>query len=1023
MEGKGVPSWASFRPLHIGGCGCHIQPGVAPMPSVEDVFGCHVEDGVTFWAQSIERNHEISQITTDLARICPTMNAVFGNPDLDKIYGGLFSEDQCWYRCKLQQVTSDETCTVIYIDYGNSETLNRSNIVELPESLQFPSIAKKYRLWGLQLPSNMELSQFAKAKEFLSSLIFEKQIRVRHKVTYKDNTVVVQAEFGNTDIGEEVAKKGLAERCKSISSMNYNGDRKVDGPVCPTKNINMLSPTWKNRYVENIPSGEQQNIQVIIRQKGRLNEQRIPETKYEKNSSGNNALFTKERLTSSEYVNMVKAKQDQKLMEEEEKLKAERDVALQNCKVLASQIEQLNSDFQKEMETSKEIIKDLERNLESSVRNKLKDLSTKIELLKTVRHANMSDRFGDDLSEAIRVVTVECLSVPLSLQKLDDSWTEYNLAQEMIRLCKDVGEIEMSIVKRNLVQQNLYSVVEEFITEAEKLPLCSRTEKLQALSRTLAETYGQVTEAEDSENIFDMFHEWKCGKMEEFQRVRKDTDDSLGQLLLWFCCIRKYFDLTSDESLGSEDVVGDIDGLLVKVKVYIDKELDISLVDQEETDKKIILNAYSKVIKKIQEEEQLIRMVELKYRAGVEFKKQILEWLNKSPNVDHLLSIKKTIKCLKAQLRWKLVEKSNMEESDEYSDSDMRNIKEEIVSLRNKIFQDIILEQEEYEKLSNLVQKWFPELPLLHPETGILNYMASGGLLSVSLERDLLDGEPMKELSSKHPLVCSEIHGQKVLLKGYSVGVDTEATVIVKAAQYHKAWSELKEKSDLLPLMFLFFCKSDPLAYLMVPFYPGESLGAVQARKPLILEEIVKVMKGIACGLQTLHKSDLIHGSVNPNNTFALGRERGIVGDFDFTKTADQRSSVNSFGSLILAAPELKMGQPASPSTDMYAYGCLLLWLCTANDKFKMNPDGTPETAGLDLDIKVEKLISRLICPGDRIMTMQVLADECFCTAKAAFMVSPATVPAEDAYEKKDNSEDKVISNEEADPCHNNLKL
>lgn len=35
----------------------------------------------------------------------------------------------------------------------------------------------------------------------------------------------------------------------------------------------------------------------------------------------------------------------------------------------------------------------------------------------------------------------------------------------------------------------------------------------------------------------------------------------------------------------------------------------------------------------------------------------------------------------------------------------------------------------------------------------------------MSLERDLLDTEPMKELSSKRPLVCSDINGQPVLLK------------------------------------------------------------------------------------------------------------------------------------------------------------------------------------------------------------------------------------------------------------------
>lgn len=35
----------------------------------------------------------------------------------------------------------------------------------------------------------------------------------------------------------------------------------------------------------------------------------------------------------------------------------------------------------------------------------------------------------------------------------------------------------------------------------------------------------------------------------------------------------------------------------------------------------------------------------------------------------------------------------------------------------------------------------------------------------MSLERDLLDAEPMKELSGKRPLVCSEVNGQIILLK------------------------------------------------------------------------------------------------------------------------------------------------------------------------------------------------------------------------------------------------------------------
>ncbi|KAK4826078.1 hypothetical protein QYF61_005037 [Mycteria americana] len=137
---------------------------------VEDVVGCHVEDAVTFWAQNISRCNDLLKLSCALAEACPRADAVFGKPDFSKVYGGCFSEDRCWYRCMVQQVINNEKagtifsksliCQVLYIDYGNSEVLNRADIVEIPPNLQCPSVAKKYRLWGLQIPTNQNLNMF-----------------------------------------------------------------------------------------------------------------------------------------------------------------------------------------------------------------------------------------------------------------------------------------------------------------------------------------------------------------------------------------------------------------------------------------------------------------------------------------------------------------------------------------------------------------------------------------------------------------------------------------------------------------------------------------------------------------------------------------------------------------------------------------------------------------------------------------------------------------------------------------------
>ncbi|XP_042717389.2 serine/threonine-protein kinase 31 isoform X5 [Chrysemys picta bellii] len=990
------PAYASSRWPAPAWFGFVVMDENTGYNKVEDVVGCHVEDAVTFWAQNVSRNNDILKLSHALAEVCPQANSVFGNPDFTKnatvsselqIYGGCFSEDKCWYRCKVQQVISDEKCQVLYIDYGNSEILNRSEIVEIPENLQFPNIAKKYRLWGLQIPPDQDLNQFDEGRKFLCSLIFEKEIKMRHKATYQDGTIVAQAEYGKVDIGEEVAKKGFAEKCKSPINANNCEEKKTDVAQYQLWNAKVSAPAWENR-----PNPSESN-----RLKGHFGDQ-IGTNMRNENHTGNHMPFAKEKLMACDFnmgskISLAKIKQDQKLIVENEKLRNEKEILqkenqilLKNSKELESTIAQLNHQVQEEKETSKETLKHLEKTLHTYVGTKMRSLAAQVEVLKDVRHSNMNVHFGDNLFRAVKEVTERCLIAPSSLGKLEKIWAEYNLAQEMIQLCKNVNESDILILERNEVQQNLYSAMEEFILEVDELPLSERSTILQELSGSLEAIYGQASEADDSEEAFQQFFEWKQTKLEEFSRVRSGTNASLQILATWFSGMIKFFDLTSEVSLKSEEVVGNVDEVLEKVESDICKELEISLVEHDEADKEIILNAYNKVIRKIRQEQHLITVVQSKYLASVEFKKQIVEWLNRSPNIDNLLSIKKTLKNVKARLRWKLVEKSNLEESDDYSEYEITKIKEEITGLRNSLIQEIYNEQEEYN---------------------------SGGLLTVSLERDLLDAEPLKELSMKHPLVCLEVQEQKVLLKGYSVDVSTEAKAIERAARYHRAWSEFKEKSGLLQLMFLFLCKSDPLVYLMVPYYPGASVGALQASSPLTSEEILKVMEGVARGLHTLHKANIVHGSLHTNNVFAVNRKQGIVGDFDFTKSVDQRASANSMvvGNLNLISPELRMGHLASPSSDMYAYGCLLFWLFVGDQEFKIKENGTPEVDELNMDDKVKSLLLNLIC-SNRMTAEQVLNDDCFLLPDV-IPAPPQNEPGEELEcEKTEEKGEDIISSE-----------
>ncbi|OXB56205.1 hypothetical protein ASZ78_016574 [Callipepla squamata] len=765
--------------------------------------------------------NDLLRLSCALAEACPRASAAFGKLDFNK-------------------------CQVLYIDYGNSEIINRSEIVEIPENLQYPSVAKRYRLWGLQLPANQNLNTFDQGKKFLGSLVFEKAIKIRQKAKQKDGVIIVQAECEKVDIGEEVAKAGFAEKSR-IPGSSDSVEMKDDDVQNQRKKMKAPSPPWVNKAGRTLCNHPRELLGSGAAA--------------ERNEvfAGNRMFLTKERkLTSAPVFN--------------------RSLACMGDQNLAVE----NGNFEEEKETLRK---------------------ENVNLLRRQKELELE---------------VECLKSEL----------------------KD--ERDELIIKRNGVQQNLYSAVKEFILEVDQLFICERSNALQGLSVSLEMVYGQVCEVSDSEDVFQQFFQWKHAKMEEFVYVRNNTDAALQVLTDLFSSILKCFDLTSEVSSDSEEAPGNVDEALKDVELSICRELKTDLTEQDEKEKGIIRSAYSEVMHKVRQEQNLITVIQKTYSASVEFKEQAEKWMDRRPNIDNLLSIKKDVKSLKAQLRWKLTEKNNLEESDDYSELEIKRIKEEIAVLRNKLLQEIYKEREEYEKLAYLVRKWFPELPLIYPEAGILSYMNSGGLLSHSLERDLLDAEPMKKLSTKRPLVCSEIQDQKVLLK-----------------------------------------------------------------------ETLKVMKGVAQGLQILHGANIVHGSLHGNNIFAVNRKEGIVGDFDFSKSEEQRAAADTMviGTLSLVSPELKMGQPASPASDMYAYGCLLFWLCVQNQEFVIKEDGTPEVDVVDMDDKVKSLILNLFS-CDRLTAEQVLRDDCF------LLVDAVPVPSqlgeehkpceEHDSEKKDEEEDAV---------------
>ncbi|KAJ8290666.1 hypothetical protein GJAV_G00016090 [Gymnothorax javanicus] len=960
----------------------------------------HVVDAITFWAQNVSEDKAIEKMSNLLSEKCPGARRLMGNPSPQKIYGALFSEDGCWYRCKVLLQTEDKF-EVSYVDYGNTETISKATLVELSEDLQAASLAKKYKFWGFHITSDQDSPHFLQGKTFLHNLIFGKKLRIQKKSVCFDGTILVQAFQGNLDIGEEVLKMQFARL-----SLPGNRDSPQLGRV-----LQDPSALWPHRVIE------RGNLEMTASLCS------MPKLRPAHGDQKPQAHKEKGTITALQPANLLKKKMDQELVQENERLKAEWSTQQQSALLLERELRDTQAELQRAnlavLKESKEVEKLKEGNgvlqqktdslqnqlkearlglelaqqeaqasagvteklLETAVGDKVGKLAGKVDLVRKLRESSPSSTVGDSLLQAISIVMNNRISIPVAMEKLEVAWKEYSHAQEILKACQLREELVDLIDQRNRVRSALMVAVDEYIQEVDGLPITERMDMLEHVAASLTAAFGSLSEEGADEQTFEQFSEWKSRKQQESQLVREKTDAALQSLCSWFSNAGKFFCLWSETSVCLSEVAVGLDAVLKRAEVDICKELEMAQTEQKDQDVQIVNATFNGVMQQIQKEQSLLCNIREKYLQNLQFKEELHQWQSDCPNADRLFLIKKSIKSLRSQLRWRLVEEGSLEEADELDLTEIMKKKEEIAETRNALFQEMSQEQEEYRKLSVLAKGGFPELPLLYPEADIFSYMSSEGLLMKSLDRDVFDAEPMRELSGRRPLLCTEFQGQRVILKGYAVDEESEARMLKGATEYHRARTLCEERAGLLHLVAIFLGKSDPLAYVIVPYFTGASLKVVQKSSPLTSSEAVAVMRGVARGLQMLHGFDIIHGSLHPSNVFVLNREQGMVGDFDFTKTAEQRAADSGMvvSSLSLVAPEVRQGQSPSQSCDMYSFGCLLLWVHLPEGKYRLNTDGlTPDTSELKLDSKLKGLLSKLLVCSGRATVSEVLSDDYF---------------------------------------------
>ncbi|KAL3358600.1 hypothetical protein AABB24_015615 [Solanum stoloniferum] len=144
------------------------------------------------------------------------------------------------------------------------------------------------------------------------------------------------------------------------------------------------------------------------------------------------------------------------------------------------------------------------------------------------------------------------------------------------------------------------------------------------------------------------------------------------------------------------------------------------------------------------------------------------------------------------------------------------------------------------------------------------------------------------------------------------------------------------------------WCKNKNDLLLVYDFVPNGSLDSLLYRQKrdivLTWEQRFNIIKGIAAGLLYLHEEweqVVIHRDVKSSNVLIDGEMNGRLGDFGLARLYDHGKNSHTtkvVGTVGYIAPELTRTGKASTSTDVYAYGVLLLEVASGRPPIVFEP-------------------------------------------------------------------------------------
>ena len=119
---------------------------------------------------------------------------------------------------------------------------------------------------------------------------------------------------------------------------------------------------------------------------------------------------------------------------------------------------------------------------------------------------------------------------------------------------------------------------------------------------------------------------------------------------------------------------------------------------------------------------------------------------------------------------------------------------------------------------------------------------------------------------------------------------------------------------------------------IWMEFVEGETLDQIVGRDgPMTPSQVVTIGMEVCRGVAAVHQAGLVHRDIKAQNVMRQADGRIVLMDFGTGRASDATHTKSITGTPLYLAPEVLVGEAASPSSDIYSVGVLLYYLLTGS--------------------------------------------------------------------------------------------